>query len=197
MSNNYANSSLINNLTYLINTRQLNVKSNDISQQQTGHFKGKSGTYTLAKGSTWFPLREGAIVIKSPERIESNVSLLYNNGFTLKDGTAVKDKAAPTEVKIGDYYYYLDCNNYKYLTQIRGRAFYRPFNLKEALDHDLTFEWFRLYDEVPTTDGEFKVWFESLPTLTSTKVLYLCNYSNYPISDETKKIATDKGWTLA
>ena len=197
MSNCQANSKLINDITYLINTNQLNVKSNDITQQQNGTIKGKSGTYILSKGTTWFPLREGAIVIKSKEQIVCDLNSMFNNGFTLKDGSQVKIKALPREVKIGDYYYYLDITSYNYLTEIRARNFYRPIHLKTALDHDLTFEWFRLYDEVPTTDAEFKVWFESLPTLTSTKTLNLYNFSNYPISDETRKIATDKGWTLA
>ena len=197
MSKCLANSKLINDITYLINTNQANVKSNDITQQQNGRVKGKSGTYTLKAGETWFPLREGAIVIKSKERLVCDVNLMYNNGVTLKDGSQVIIKTVPVEVKIGDYYYYLDINSYTYLTKIRARNYYRPINLKAAFDTDVTFEWFRLYDEVPTTDTEFRVWFESLPTLTSTKTLNLCNFSGYPISDETKKIATDKGWTLA
>ena len=194
--NCYINSKVINDATLLANTRLGFVNDKySLDAGASKDFPGNYGTWVLPVGKDKYLLAfdSGYAVWKSPVKL--NMREAYSNYISLRDGSRIgNESVAITEVKIGNYYYYIDTRFKKYCKDIKTQTPYHTLSLAKTPSTPVTIEWFRCDDNICRTEQDFINWFESLPTITTTKYLYFGKIK--PQLDSTKKIATDKGWTL-
>ena len=196
MSNNYVNSKLINDATLLIKTRLRQVDEHTLSDSpDDSTFKGKSGKMIVKPGPV-NPLawRNGFGIWKSPVKLYWSAA--WMNYITLRDGTTMgKSSDDIIEVKIGDYWYYVNYWYYTYNKDIKTCQSYYGFILSKEVTSQVTLEWFKCADCIARTEQDFIDWFEALPAISNTKYIQFGDFK--PKLESTKKIATDKGWTLA
>lgn len=192
----YINGKVINDATLLANTRLGLVNTKYSLDQDDNSFTGNCGTLTLPANQSQYllPFDSGYAVWKSPVKLDVGTS--YSNRISLRDGTTIgTDAVQISETKIGDYYYYVDTRYKQHCKDIKTQTAYHALSIKLTPSTPVTIEWFRCDDNICRTEQDFINWFESLPVTTTTK--YLCFGKIKPQLDSTKKIATDKGWTLA
>ena len=197
-NNCYVNSKIIDNATYLAKTRARLVPNYDLNFTKWNTWTGtidKTNTYIKCSNTTCIDgMSDGIWVVKSKTKQTSSkrwLSYVY-----LKNGTQIgwkNDKIF--ETKIGDYYYYFFETIKKYIKDIRFIAtnYFPAGTFEESCEVEI----FRVNDECCYTRTQFVKWFAELPTITTTKTLTLGSKVLAKLTDEDKKIATDKGWTLA
>ena len=193
---------LINNETYWVKTRCRLVPKNAVTLQNTTGITittvvpNKQLTVSNISNNKSFNIRNSVWLCKSKTDLKATGK--WFQYCYLKDGTNIGMKTSPIiSVKNGDYYYSILKVLADNLTDIRYLDnSLLPIN--NSYDSDVEVECYRVNDEMCHTEQDYVKWFRELPILTTTKTLKInWDLTALNVSDETRKIATDKGWTLA